>query len=134
MLGMNIINSASFLESERPPSTSGKGEMALLPTAFLLPLLVAVHGEYLQPPDISIGPNFLTTVTANSTCEGVSYIELTPSGSTNNTGTCESIPGAAVDGVLRTQWFSAPGDNVAEFSVGLSVSLHFQYLHGCVAT
>ena len=100
--------------------------MAFLPTAFLLSLLLAVHGEYLQPPEILIRSNFFTRVDANSTCVGVSYVVLTPSGATNSTDTCNSDPSAATDGVSTTQWLSAPGDNVVELSIGLSVSLHFR--------
>ena len=113
------------MEGERPPHQAAK-EMAFLPIAFLLSLLLAVNGEYLQPSDTFIGSNLFTSISANSTCDGVSYIVLAPSGATNNTDTCNSDPIAAVDGTLTSHWLSAPGDNVVEFSIGLSVSLHLQ--------
>lgn len=96
--------------------------MGFLPAAFLLSLLLAAHGEYLQPPETSLGSNLFSSVTANSTCDGVSYIVLTPLGSTNSTGICSSVPAAAIDGALSSQWLSAPGDNVVEFTIGVSVS------------
>ena len=106
--------------------------MAFLPAAFLLSLVLAAHGVYLQPPETSLGPNLFSSVSANSTCNGVSYTILTPLGATNTTDICNSFPAAAIDGALSSQWLSMPGDNVAEFTIGVSVS-HSRLLKGTIA-